>query len=502
MHNTINLEGNQAITDVDSIFDELGKHNERSVFSVARAYVQAGISLIPCGRNKKPMFSLLRMANGQSGWVQYQKRLPTEEELIAWFSLEGGANNLGVVCGNISGGLEVLDFDRKLSKDGEYINVFEDFKLKLESRDLNLLERLVVTETKNGGVHVKYRCTAIEGNQVLARCLKDDGTGLEAIIETRGEGGYVVSPPSNGYGNIQGGLLEVQQITPEERQILFDLAKTFDRAPKRDKYLPANSKSADGEEQISEWYGRVHLDQWRVLITREGWTLATTGDDGIEHWTRSGKDPAAGSSATWSMKENRGGVAARRFYVFSANAYPFENAKSYSPFQIYCLLEHGGDWNAAVAEVGKMKREQELGQIVSLPVEFGEGALSKVRRAGNVVETESNSYVVRLKARTGEFYDKVISNFTIYPKQRILAEGKEDVVCDFLTSNKIFHDIHIPRDCWNSKKKFMNVAPSIDLSWVGSEDDVQFVQQIVSSYDVPTKIGTKQLGLQSGVWVA
>ena len=47
----------------------------------------------------------------------------------------------------------------------------------------------------------------------------------------------------------------------------------------------------------------------------------------------------------------------------------------------------------------------------------------------------------------------------------------------------------------------MNVAPSIDLSWVGSEDAVQFVQQIVSSYDVPTKIGTKQLGLHSKVWV-
>ena len=211
MKNTINLEENQAITDVDAIFDELGKHNERSVFSVARAYVQAGVSLIPCGRNKKPMFSLLRMANGQSGWVQYQKRLPTEEELIAWFSLEGGANNLGVVCGNTSGGLEVLDFDRKLSKDGEYINIFEDFKLKLESRDLNLLERLVVTETKNGGVHVKYRCTEIGGNQVLARCWKDDGTSLEAIIETRGEGGYVVTPPSNGYRDVQGGLLDLQQ---------------------------------------------------------------------------------------------------------------------------------------------------------------------------------------------------------------------------------------------------------------------------------------------------
>ena len=505
MKNTINLEGNQAIIDVDAIFDESGKHNERSVFSVARAYVQAGISLIPCGRNKKPMFSLLRMANGQSGWVQYQKRLPTEEELIAWFSLEGGANNLGVVCGNTSGGLEVLDFDRKLSKDGEYINIFEDFKLKLESRDLNLLERLVVTETKNGGVHVKYRCTEIGGNQVLARCLKDDGTSLEAIIETRGEGGYVVTPPSNGYRDVQGGLLDLQQITPEERQILFGLAKTFDQAPKKEKHLPANIKSVGGEEQISDWYERVYPDVWRGLIAQNGWTLATTNGNGIEHWTRPGKDVAEGSSATWSVQNNRGGVSAGRFYVFSSNAHPFENGRSYSRFQIYCLLEHADNWDLAVAEMGKWKRDKECARTMSLPVEVGGRDLVKekqIRTAGNVTEAESSYVSIKKKGADGEFEYRSISNFIIRPKQRILVDGKDDVMCNFVTQDKTFSNILIPRTCWNDRRKFMDTFPNIDLAWRGIQNQIQLVQEIVASYDMPTKLGTTKLGLQSDVWVA
>ena len=139
INSNISTSGNQAATTVSAISNEPSEHNERSVLSAAQAYVQAGISIIPCGSDKRPMFGLLKSEDGKARWNQYQKRLPTREELSAWFSREGGANNLGVVCGNISGGLEALDFDRRLFRDGEYINVFEDFKLKLEAKDPNLL---------------------------------------------------------------------------------------------------------------------------------------------------------------------------------------------------------------------------------------------------------------------------------------------------------------------------------------------------------------------------
>ena len=47
----------------------------------------------------------------------------------------------------------------------------------------------------------------------------------------------------------------------------------------------------------------------------------------------------------------------------------------------------------------------------------------------------------------------------------------------------------------------MDTFPNIDLAWRGSQSDIQLVQEMVASFDIPTKIGTKQLGLQSDVWV-
>ena len=49
-------------------------------------------------------------------------------------------------------------------------------------------------------------------------------------------------------------------------------------------------------------------------------------------------EKSAGCSAT--LKD---GV----FYVFSTNAAPFEDRRAYSPFAVYSLLEHGGDFAAA-----------------------------------------------------------------------------------------------------------------------------------------------------------
>src|SRR5687767_1396060 len=45
-----------------------------------------------------------------NGWKIYQKRLPTRQKIALWFDgrfLQG----LCIICGKVSGGLEVLDFD-------------------------------------------------------------------------------------------------------------------------------------------------------------------------------------------------------------------------------------------------------------------------------------------------------------------------------------------------------------------------------------------------------
>jgi hypothetical protein len=70
------------------------------------------------------------------------------------------------------------------------------------------------------------------------------------------------------------------------------------------------------------------------LLQHHGWSLVRDGPN--QHWCRPGK--TSGTSAT--LKD---GV----FYVFTSNAPPFEPNHAYSPFAVFALLEHGGDFAAA-----------------------------------------------------------------------------------------------------------------------------------------------------------
>src|SRR5262245_8902169 len=72
------------------------------VLNATLIYVAAGRSVAPIAPSQK-------YPQGNA-WKVFQTRLPTPDEIWAWFR---GAPLLGVclICGKVSGGLETLDFD-------------------------------------------------------------------------------------------------------------------------------------------------------------------------------------------------------------------------------------------------------------------------------------------------------------------------------------------------------------------------------------------------------
>ena len=78
------------------------KINKKSVLSCALEYRSRGWSIIPIGKNKKPPRGLR--------WKPYQTTQPDKAQLRKWFA-NGKYTSLAVVCGAVSGGLTVLDFD-------------------------------------------------------------------------------------------------------------------------------------------------------------------------------------------------------------------------------------------------------------------------------------------------------------------------------------------------------------------------------------------------------
>jgi putative DNA primase/helicase len=152
----------------------------RSVLDWARLYVSDGISVIPIRPDGSKAPALYH-------WKLFQERLPTPAELEHWF--QGGECGIAILAGRVSGNLEILDFDDR------------DTFLHWAQTRADLAARLPQVVTPSGGRHLYYRLPFPPlGNRKLAeRRITDPLTGKKGrkvLIESRGEGGYVVAPGS------------------------------------------------------------------------------------------------------------------------------------------------------------------------------------------------------------------------------------------------------------------------------------------------------------------
>lgn len=147
----------------------------------AESLVASGLSIIPI----RPDGS---KAPAISSWKPYQEQKATSAELEQWYG-NGFNNGVAVLCGEVSGSLEVMDFD-----DADTFKPWAE-AVKQEVGGSELLKKLVIVKSPRGW-HVYYRCPGhIQGNQKLAQ--RQDGDGkVHVLIETRGSGGYVLAPGS------------------------------------------------------------------------------------------------------------------------------------------------------------------------------------------------------------------------------------------------------------------------------------------------------------------
>lgn len=288
---------------------------------------EIGISSIPVAQDKKPKVA----------WKEYQKRLPSIQECESWDSIK--SDGIAVVCGRISGNLEVIDIDNKFEMAEQ---IYEDITRKITAQRIDLLDKLVFEKSKNNGYHIIYRCNKIEGNQKLAIYEDLNSSEKATVIETRGEGGYCIIYPSPGYQKLQKNILKVEEITEEERNFLFELCKSYNKVQDNERKIEvtepkseAKTDKKNNEIEIWEWYNEQ--DYFIDVLKNHGWSIEKEVNDDI-YFTRPGKNK--GTSATFSKK-------IRSFFVFSSNAYPLEDWKSYSPFAVFTFLECNGDFSEA-----------------------------------------------------------------------------------------------------------------------------------------------------------
>ena len=281
---------------------------------LAESYRKAGLAALPAAKAKK------RPSIG--GWKTWSKRLPSEMEISAWFA--NSPDGICIVAGAVSGNLECIDFDAH----GE---LYPAWKEKVAPE---VFARLVVERTPSGGLHVLYRCEEpVEGNRKLAQGMREGKK--TTLIETRGEGGLFLCAPTPGYCLLQGAFTDLAVLSRDERQALLSAAEAMNEC-EDELRLTEGAHAQDSAFLVKpgdDWCARGDI---RPILLAHGWKHLGTKQDGNELWQRPGKS-GDGNSATFN-----GTV----FCVFSTNAAPFE-AKGYNKFQVYTLLEHGGDFTAA-----------------------------------------------------------------------------------------------------------------------------------------------------------
>lgn len=314
----------------------------------ALALLRAGISAVPiaCDGTKRPAVA----------WKAYQSRLATEEEARRWW---GGQRPHGIaaICGEVSGGLELIDFDRLTDE------TYPAWCRLIEESCPGLLERLIVVRTPRrpvGGMHVWYRFPGIrQGNQKLA---SDPGAPSDerTLIETRGEGGYALLPGGpdavhqcgRPYEYLADSLADVPTISADDRDFLLAAARSFDRTEPAYEPTP---KSAPGLDlRPGDDFDRRAT--WEQVLGEHRWKPVMQCGDEVR-WARPGKDK--GWSATTGHCKGADGADLLR--VFSSSADPLQMGKAYGKFRAYAVLNFGGDKGENLSRAASFLRSQGYG---------------------------------------------------------------------------------------------------------------------------------------------
>lgn len=297
-------------------------------------------------------------------WKQYQHQRSDADTLRGWFT--GGHPGVGVVTGAVSGNLEMLELEGRAMAVGLMAQMRD---LADASGLLEILDRVLsgyAEFTPTGGFHLYYRVDGpVAGNTKLARRPATDDElatnpvdKVKVLVETRGEGGFVIVAPSYGAVHPTGKPwvavpgrtpADIPTLTVDERDALHILAGAFDQMPDDTPVIDVPRTAPTDAQRPGDAYNQTAT--WHDILEPHGWTPVHRWG-GTTYWRRPGKTD--GISATTGRND------ADNLYVFTTST-DFDSERPYSKFGAYALLEHRGDY----AEAAKALRALGYGDPVT-----------------------------------------------------------------------------------------------------------------------------------------
>ena len=321
---------------------------KRDFAAIADKLKEYGIQPWPVSPGKAPAIS---------GWAN-RPNWEEPENLAQHYTDDG----YGILMGERSGHLEMIEFEGRAMNDDTY----ENFVDRLIDAGMDGIWENIKTgwsvTSPSQGLHVYFRTDgpskpntklAMRPTQNLER--EAGAPRIVPLIETRGEGGFVVGMGSGGeihpsggtWQRCSGGPKTVATITCDQRDAIYAIAISFDERPKTTETM-ALPGSHEGSGDLQRYVvNEIGIDR---LLTEDGWTFSHEDTDGAQHWTRPGKDLRDGTSATLYPD----GVLVIWTSTVSANwdAILKESSSGYSwasPTGVLAAVRYSGDLREAMS---------------------------------------------------------------------------------------------------------------------------------------------------------
>ena len=310
----------------------------------AKRLRQQGFGVVPVHRDGSKRVAL-------TSWTKYQDELCNDRDLENWFADEEPFA-IGIICGDVSGNLEILDFD-----DETLIDPFEE---TLQSDSSALFQKLIRVETGSGKRHYIYRCSSSPGGRrILAQNSPAPGkTKGKVAIELRGNGCMTIAAGSPSdthasgkpYRRIGGPqFADIQTLTTRERKQLHRTCRSLSRwsdDTKSKKCEPHNTDSPVDIDRPGDHFNESAT--WEEILESIDFELVREDRDGSQFWRR------PGGSHPWSVRtglHSRNGRDLMR--VFSTDTEYFEPDRSYDKFAAFAAIHHKGDLGVAAADLAR-----------------------------------------------------------------------------------------------------------------------------------------------------
>ncbi len=306
--------------------------------------LEAALEYASRGWRVIPIPAGLRFPQGFSEW---QKDATTSlPQIQKWWGQDYPGYGVGIVTG-VQSNLFVVDVDVKEGKQGA------ESVAALEATFGPFPDTYEVI-TGSGGRHLYFTMPA---GQVITNA----NTALRAQwpdIDIRGEGGFVVAPPSsNNYGSYEVEVASPDHPAEAPQWLLGLLAEPEpQRPPMPSPQALLSDPGGSGERPGERLAASV---PWGQLLQADGWTYShTTGEE--EHWSRPGKTPREGTSATVNYKNSD------LLKVFTPSVPGLVQDKTYSRLGYLAAVKFQGDHSQAARHVRELLDGPKLPELADL----------------------------------------------------------------------------------------------------------------------------------------